>query len=78
MNLTITSVNEQLFSGEVYSVNCPGKEGEFTILQNHIPFISLLKKGEVRVRAAQNDDYQIFEVEKGIAEVNKESVTILV
>jgi len=78
MRLTITSVHEQLFDGEVYSVNCPGEEGEFTILQGHVPFISTLKKGEIRVRKSSDDTYTLFQVDKGLLEVNNSGVTILI
>jgi len=49
MYLEIVSPEATLFSGEVTSVAVPGVDGEFEILKDHAPIISLLKKGSVKV-----------------------------
>jgi F-type H+-transporting ATPase subunit epsilon len=55
MILEIITPEKQLFSGEVTSVNFPGTNGEFEILNNHAPIISTLSKGEIRVTITQKD-----------------------
>lgn len=49
MYLEIVSPEATLFSGEVTSVTVPGVNGEFEILENHAPIVSILKEGNVKV-----------------------------
>ena len=74
--LTISQINSLLYSGEAHSVTIPGSEGELTLLAQHEPLITLLKKGTITVRASEgNKDFQI---EKGICEVSHGQVTLLI
>lgn len=50
MHLEIVSPEATLFSGEVSSVTVPGVDGEFQMLENHAPIVSLLQAGTVRVK----------------------------
>jgi F-type H+-transporting ATPase subunit epsilon len=49
MILEIVSPEAKLFSGEVTSVAVPGVNGEFQMLNNHAPIVSLLKEGNVKI-----------------------------
>ena len=49
MYLEIVSPEAVLFSGEVTSVAVPGVNGEFEMLNNHVPIISILKEGFVKI-----------------------------
>ncbi|MFH6603331.1 FoF1 ATP synthase subunit delta/epsilon [Maribacter algicola] len=49
MYLEIVSPEATLFSGEVTSVTVPGINGEFQMLNNHAPIVSLLQAGDVKV-----------------------------
>ena len=49
MYLEIVSPEATLFSGEVTSVIVPGINGEFEMLENHAPIVSLLQEGNVKV-----------------------------
>lgn len=49
MYLEIVSPEATLFAGEVTSVTVPGVNGEFQMLNNHEPIISLLQEGDVKV-----------------------------
>mgnify|MGYP003669401040 CR=1 FL=1 len=49
MYLEIVSPEATLFAGEVTSVTVPGINGEFQMLQNHAPIVSLLQAGNVKV-----------------------------
>jgi F-type H+-transporting ATPase subunit epsilon len=48
MYLEIVSPEATLFAGEVNSVTVPGVEGEFQMLNNHAPIVSLLQEGNVK------------------------------
>ena len=50
MYLEIVSPEATLFAGEVTSVTVPGINGEFQMLQNHAPVVSLLQEVEVKVQ----------------------------
>lgn len=50
MYLEIVSPEATLFAGEVDSVTVPGVNGEFQMLQNHAPVVSLLQEGKVKVQ----------------------------
>ncbi|MCC1485293.1 F0F1 ATP synthase subunit epsilon [Winogradskyella immobilis] len=49
MYLEIVSPEATLFSGEVTSIAVPGVHGEFEMLNNHAPIVSLLKAGQVKI-----------------------------
>jgi F-type H+-transporting ATPase subunit epsilon len=73
--LTIASVDTTHFEGDVVSVTCPGKEGEVTILKNHVPFVTTLKLGTITARTADTEKH--IPVSHGILEVHTGGVTIL-
>ena len=76
LKLTVSKVNELLFIGDVVLVSAPGADGECTILPNHEPFITLLKKGTIT--AHDGVKAHVFQIEKGILETTGAQVTILV
>ena len=49
MLLEIVTPEAILFSGEIDSVAVPGINGEFQMLNNHAPIVSLLQKGTVKI-----------------------------
>ena len=49
MYLEIVSPEATLFAGEVESVTVPGINGEFQMLTDHAPIVSLLQAGLVKI-----------------------------
>ncbi|OBX23536.1 MULTISPECIES: F0F1 ATP synthase subunit epsilon [Bizionia] len=49
MYLEIVSPEATLFSSEVDSVIAPGVDGEFQLLNNHAPIVSVLTEGTIRI-----------------------------
>ena len=49
MYLEIVTPEAVLLSSEVDSVSVPGVNGEFQMLDNHAPIVSVLAKGDVKV-----------------------------
>jgi len=49
MHLEIVTPEATLFKGEVTSVAVPGVNGEFEMLKDHAPIVSLLKEGHVKI-----------------------------
>ncbi len=49
MLLEIVTPEAVLFSGEIDSVAVPGINGEFQMLNNHAPIVSLLQGGAIKI-----------------------------
>ncbi len=49
MYLEIVTPEATLFSGDVESVAVPGVSGDFDMLNNHAPIVTLLKEGYVKI-----------------------------
>ena len=73
--LEVVTPEKLLLSQEVDEVTCPGAEGEFGVLPGHCHFLSMLRIGELRYRAAGTMHY--ISVLSGFAEVTPQKVTIL-
>src|SRR5687767_12434813 len=71
----LVSPERLLVSEKADAVTAPGIEGEFTVLAQHAPFITVLKPGFVRITAGGAD--KSFYVRGGFAEVNPDGLTIL-
>ena len=69
MYLEIVSPEATLFSGEVTSINVPGVNGGFEILNNHAPIVSLLKEGYIKISGnftlSKNIEHKFTKGEKG-------------
>lgn len=68
--LKILTPDEKLFGGEVSQVVLPTKAGEITVLANHIPLISLLSIGEIKVTDTQKQEHK-FLVQGGVIDVKQ-------
>ena len=60
MYLEIVSPEATLFAGEVVSVTVPGINGDFQMLSNHAPIVSLLQEGTVKIQGNVSID-EVFE-----------------
>ena len=74
MLLEIVTPDKKVFEGEVSSVQMPGSEGGFEVLDNHAALISSLGKGKVVIKS---EDGQEFTIDGGVAEVLDNKVIIL-
>ncbi len=52
MHLQIVSPEATLFAGDVSVLTVPGINGEFQMLNNHAPIVSLLQEGNVRIKGS--------------------------
>ncbi|MDB5226874.1 MAG: synthase subunit epsilon [Bacteroidota bacterium] len=75
MQLNILTPELKVFSGEVESVQFPGMEGKFQVLDNHAPMIASIVEGIVKIKSAAGK--QEFKVKSGIVEVLKNNVSVL-
>ncbi len=75
LNFALVSPERELFHGDVDSVVVPGSEGEFGVLPNHAPVMSVIKPGALRV-LNEGGERRIF-VNGGFADVTPEGLTVL-
>ena len=76
-HLEIRTPEKLIYEGDVTSVQAPGVEGNFQILAGHIPFLTALDVGEIRIRES-SDTPQLMATTSGVFEVLRTGVTALV
>jgi len=75
LHVDIVTVEGRRFKGDADFVIAPGSEGELGVLPRHVPLLTALSAGSVRVR---NDGEEIlFFVGGGFLEVRPDQVTVL-
>lgn len=75
LHFALVSPERELFNGEVDHVVVPGSEGEFGVMPNHAPVMSVIKPGALRV-INDGAERRIF-VNGGFADVTPEGLTVL-
>src|ERR1700741_1697183 len=76
INIDVVSAEESIFSGEATFVVLPGEAGELGIYPRHIPLITRIKPGSVRIQKPDGTEELVF-VAGGILEVQPKVVTVL-
>ncbi|NIM43886.1 MAG: F0F1 ATP synthase subunit epsilon [Hydrogenophaga sp.] len=76
IHVDVVSAEESIFSGEAKFVALPGEAGELGILPGHIPLITRIKPGAVRIEKADGGEEFVF-VAGGILEVQPDAITVL-
>ena len=72
--IEIISPDKSIFSGETEEVVLPCYEGQVTVLKDHIPLITFLRPGLVKIF---NEDEKTFFVEEGTVEFANNNLLIL-
>lgn len=75
LNFALVSPEREVFHGDVDQVVVPGSEGEFGVLPNHAPVMSVITPGTLRV-LNDGSERRIF-VNGGFADVTPEGLTVL-
>ena len=76
IQVEVVSAEESIYSGPATFVALPGEVGELGILPGHVPLITRIKPGAVRIEKPDGDEEFIF-VAGGILEVQPKVVTVL-
>jgi len=77
VHVDIVSAEEQIFSGLAEFVALPGEAGELGILPGHMPLMTRIKPGAVRVKVPNQAEDELVFVAGGILEVQPGLVTVL-
>jgi len=76
IHVDVVSAEEMIFSGLAQFVVLPGEAGELGILPGHMPLMTRIKPGAVRVQTQEGKEELIF-VAGGLLEVQPNLVTVL-
>ena len=77
IRVDVVSAEESIFSGEAEFVVLPGEAGELGIYPRHIPLITRIKPGAVRIKPPGGGEEQLIFVAGGILEVQPKVITVL-
>ncbi|OHB22156.1 MAG: hypothetical protein A2939_00035 [Parcubacteria group bacterium RIFCSPLOWO2_01_FULL_48_18] len=80
MKLYIYSLEKTLFEGDGDVISLPTTEGEISVLNNHIPLVTPLGKGKIKIRAGSgfDEEKREFEVVKGFVQINPHEAILIV
>ena len=76
IQLEIVTPTRILDEGQVSYVRCPGADGSFGVMANHIEGIIVLDVGEVKVRKDNQEKY--LSISGGYAEIMEDRLELLV
>jgi F-type H+-transporting ATPase subunit epsilon len=76
IHVDVVSAEASIFSGEAEFVVLPGEAGELGIYPRHMPLITRIKPGAVRILKPGGEEELVF-VAGGILEVQPKVVTVL-
>jgi len=76
LSLEIISMYRKVFAGNAVAITVPGVEGELTILPHHIPLITPLKAGEIKIREEDGKE-KFLAIGNGFLMVESDKVSIL-
>lgn len=78
MFLEIVTPEAILFSSSIDSISVPGVNGEFQMLNNHAPIVSILKEGTVQIHVESQDDLNLNDLnEKLVPKAGNDKVLTL-
>lgn len=77
VHVDVVSAEEQIFSGLAEFVALPGEAGELGILPGHMPLMTRIKPGAVRLKLPNQTEEELIFVAGGLLEVQPGLVTVL-
>ena len=76
MHVDVVSAEAQIYSGEAEFLVAPAEMGEIGVYPRHVPLLTRIKPGSVRIEMADGSEEFVF-VAGGILEVQPNCVTVL-
>ena len=77
VHVDVVSAEESIFSGLAEFVVLPGEAGELGILPGHMPLMTRIKPGTVRLKLPNQTEEELIFVAGGMLEVQPGLVTVL-
>ena len=75
LKLKIATPEKVIYENEINQVSIPTMDGEITVLPNHVPLVSVLKAGEMRI--VDKDGEQVMAVSGGFLEVRGQNEIVI-
>ncbi|MDN0074626.1 F0F1 ATP synthase subunit epsilon [Crenobacter sp. SG2303] len=77
MQVEVVSSEEQIYSGEAEFLVAPAEEGEIGVYPRHVPLLTRIKPGVLRLTVPGQDKEVLVAVSGGMMEVQPSLVTVL-
>lgn len=77
MKLEILTPEKYLFNGEAEKITLPGTGGVFSVMDNHVPLISSLRSGIIRVLLPDGKENEL-KISNGMIDVRGNEVVVCV
>lgn len=77
MQVEIITPEVTFFSGTAYLVQLPGVDGSFELMDHHVPLITVLKQGKIKVLEHMDAEPLFIEILSGAVEMKDNKVNIL-
>ena len=74
--LTVVSPEKIIWRGNAHQLTVPGADGELTVLGNHEPLITSLRKGRLLIRPEEGTIEEIA-IQAGMLEISHNQATVL-
>ncbi|HLW35891.1 MAG TPA: F0F1 ATP synthase subunit epsilon [Chthoniobacterales bacterium] len=75
LKLEIVTPEEKIYSEDVEMVTLPGSEGELGVYPNHVPVLTALKPGELRI--LKGGRQTAMAIGEGFVEIKADGISIL-
>ena len=76
LKLKITTPEKVTYENDILQVTIPTTSGEITVLANHVPLVSVLKAGELRIRDKNNVE-ELIAVAGGFLEIRGDNEVVI-
>jgi F-type H+-transporting ATPase subunit epsilon len=77
IKLKIVTPEKLVLEEEAYSVTLPGAAGEVTILPDHVPYVGMIKAGEIYFRRSPGAAPEPFATAGGFVEFHENTLSVL-
>ena len=77
MHVEVVSTEEQIYSGEAEFLVAPAEEGEIGVYPHHVPLLTRIKPGVLRLQVPGQAGEVLVAVSGGLMEVQPTLITVL-
>lgn len=78
MHVEVVSAEAQIYSGEAEFLVAPAEMGEIGIYPRHVPLLTRIKPGPLRIRVAGQAQEVLVVVSGGMMEVQPNAITVII
>lgn len=77
MHVEVVSAEAQIYSGEAEFLVAPAELGEIGVYPRHVPLLTRIKPGPLRIRVPGQAEEVLVVVSGGLMEVQPDAITVL-